>query len=54
MAPETGIVVPSIDAEIESQVWNAPRPESTNIVLDSTRTEQVRVPFFGKIMKRKN
>lgn len=41
-APETGIVVPSIDAEIEREVWNAPRPESTNIVLDSTRTEQVR------------
>lgn len=41
VAPETGIVVPSIDAEIEGQVWNAPRPESTNIVLDSTRTEQV-------------
>lgn len=41
MAPETGIVVPSIDAEVESQVWNAPRPESTNIVLDSARTEQV-------------
>lgn len=41
-APETGIDVPSIDTEIESQVWNAPRPESTNIVLDSTRTEQVR------------
>lgn len=43
VAPETGIVVPSIDAEIESQVWSAPRPESTNIVLDSTRTEQVLV-----------
>lgn len=42
VAPETGIVVPSIDAEIESQVWNAPRPESTNdIILDSTTTEQV-------------
>lgn len=41
IAPETGIVVPSIDAEIESAVWNAPRPESSNIVLDSTRTEQV-------------
>lgn len=41
VAPETGIVVPSIDAEVEGEVWNAPRPESTNIILDSTRTEQV-------------
>lgn len=41
VAPETGIVVPSIEAEIEREVWNAPRPDSTNIVLDSTRTEQV-------------
>ncbi|XP_031624023.1 male-enhanced antigen 1 [Contarinia nasturtii] len=40
-APETNIVVPSINAEIEREVWNAPRPESTNIVLDSTRTEQI-------------
>lgn len=34
-------MVPSVDAEIENEVWNAPRPESTTIVLDSTRTEQV-------------
>lgn len=46
-APETGIVVPSIDAEIERDVWNAPRPESTNIQLDCTRTEQVRrISFY--------
>lgn len=40
-APETGIEVPSTDAEVEREVWNAPRPESSDIVLDSTRTEQV-------------
>lgn len=40
-APETGVVVPSIDAEIEREVWSAPRPHSSDIVLDSTRTEQV-------------
>lgn len=45
-APETGIVIPSIDAEIESQVWNAPRPDTSDIVLDSTRTEQVN-GYFG-------
>lgn len=32
----------SVDAEIENEVWNAPRPnELQNIVLDSTRTEEV-------------
>lgn len=41
VAPETGINVQSIDVEVESDVWNAPRPDSTNIVLDSTKTEQV-------------
>lgn len=41
VAPETGIIVQSIDAELENDVWNAPRPESSNIVLDSARTEQV-------------
>lgn len=46
VAPETGIIVPSIEAEIERQVWNAPRPDSTNIVLDSTRTEQVRLTLI--------
>lgn len=35
----------SVDAEIENEVWNAPRPnELQNIVLDSTKTEEVQ--FF--------
>lgn len=41
VAPEIGIVVQSIDAEVENDIWNAPRPESSNIVLDPARTEQV-------------
>lgn len=31
----------SVDAEVESEVWNAPRPQISDIELDSTRTAQV-------------
>lgn len=44
-APDTGIQVISVDAELESQVWNAPRPETSNIELDTTKTAEVRYFF---------
>jgi hypothetical protein len=34
---------PTLDSEIEAEVWNAPRPEELSIPLDSTKTEQVKL-----------
>lgn len=36
--------------ELEQSVWNAPRPETSTIELDSTRTAQVTVfPLISRI-----
>lgn len=40
-APDTSVNVISVDAEVEGEVWNAPRPDSLTIELDSTKSAQV-------------
>lgn len=36
----------SLEAEIHSEIWNAPRPNELNIELDSSKSEQVIFFFF--------
>lgn len=38
---------PCPEAEIEREVWNAPRPSELNIELDTTRTEQIMSAMAG-------
>jgi hypothetical protein len=40
---------PTLDSEIEAEVWNAPRPEELSIPLDSTKTEQVKLWLFSML-----
>lgn len=48
--PDTGIHVVSVDAEVEGEVWNAPRPQMSDIQMDSTRTAQVILISLLKII----
>lgn len=37
----------SLEAEIHSEIWNAPRPNELNIELDSSKTEQIMSVMAG-------